>query len=413
MPTLPLYQPDPPSPDDPHDVIAPGGYECWRFDAEDPASKLRVVASLWDGDPRAGRRYALYRLLPTRVRPPLARDSRFACLSVYESERLLGRFRVHTPAPQTQLRSGQLRFGANHFIRDASGPGGDADGDAGGSMHVLMRGTALRGTALRDRPIGHRLIDGQTLTADLIFHPAAAASEQSPAPQLQPQQFTVIPRAWTGCDHRWLVGAAPWRVEGAVHLLAAGAGANGGAGAASGAGAGDGAGAGAAGAGGAGAARIFNFSGRGRGFYDHEYGSGPIGLGVRRRLRGRVICGDRVIAFSRVEPRGADDQPESMIIETHVGGVRAMQETIRPGRDINAGRGLCYPSELTIGSIRLANPRVVSAGAEMGAGAGIRAGGGGFTIIYDAAWEGGSGEAWCEIARFAHPLWPGIRRLSS
>src|SRR5207248_6338708 len=72
MPTLPLYDPAPTNPDDPHRVAAPGGYECWRFDAEDSAANFRVVAKLWDGyafDPAYLRRYALYRRFPTRVDP--------------------------------------------------------------------------------------------------------------------------------------------------------------------------------------------------------------------------------------------------------------------------------------------------------------------------------------------------------
>ena len=49
MAVIPLYTP-PSCPDAWHQVIAPGGYEWWHFDAEDAATDTQLVASFYDGD---------------------------------------------------------------------------------------------------------------------------------------------------------------------------------------------------------------------------------------------------------------------------------------------------------------------------------------------------------------------------
>src|SRR5690349_6074304 len=76
MPTLPLYNPAA-VPDAWHEVIAPGGYEWWHFEAEDSAGELEVVADFYDGEPDSAlyrRAYARFRRQPTRVTPPVPRD---------------------------------------------------------------------------------------------------------------------------------------------------------------------------------------------------------------------------------------------------------------------------------------------------------------------------------------------------
>ena len=57
-----------------HAVAAPGGYEWWYFDAEDPATDTQLVAIFMEGfvfHPGYIRAYELYRRRPTRVAPPL------------------------------------------------------------------------------------------------------------------------------------------------------------------------------------------------------------------------------------------------------------------------------------------------------------------------------------------------------
>jgi hypothetical protein len=85
MPTLPLFE-IPNDRDRSHRVIAPGGYEWWRFDATGGTTRVRI--DVFDGDPfsaayRAA--YERYRRRPTRVPPPTPRDSPRARIVVTEA----------------------------------------------------------------------------------------------------------------------------------------------------------------------------------------------------------------------------------------------------------------------------------------------------------------------------------------
>ena len=84
MPTLPLYDTSA-GPDEWHRVIAPGGYEWWRFEAVSSGGDARIRLDVFDGDPfnpeyRAA--YARYRRRPTRVPPPVPRGYPAARLAI-------------------------------------------------------------------------------------------------------------------------------------------------------------------------------------------------------------------------------------------------------------------------------------------------------------------------------------------
>jgi hypothetical protein len=72
MPLIPLFT-TPRHPQATHQVLAPGGYERWRLEAEDSTSQLRIVIEFWLGDwtdPAYRKAYDRYRRRPTRFAPP-------------------------------------------------------------------------------------------------------------------------------------------------------------------------------------------------------------------------------------------------------------------------------------------------------------------------------------------------------
>src|SRR4051812_14710838 len=86
MPILPLYNPDAP-PDAWHEVRAPGGYESWYFDAEDPSGDRLIVVIFSQGFTHAPmylRRYARYRRHPTRITPPVPEEFPNLYVAYYE-----------------------------------------------------------------------------------------------------------------------------------------------------------------------------------------------------------------------------------------------------------------------------------------------------------------------------------------
>jgi hypothetical protein len=75
-----------------HQVIAPGGYEWWHFDAEEPAGELRVVADFFLGrvfDAEYLRLYRRYRRRPTRCAPPLPAGYPSVAVAVYRRDKIV------------------------------------------------------------------------------------------------------------------------------------------------------------------------------------------------------------------------------------------------------------------------------------------------------------------------------------
>jgi len=133
MPTIPLYTPAV-TPLGSHGVTAPGGYEWWRFDAEDAASDLRLLADFFDGHPfHPGylRAYAHYRRWPTRIAPPLPRDYRCVRFALYRAGKIVARFQSrHDPAEfSASPAATEISIGSNHILAQPDG-----------SLHVSLRG---------------------------------------------------------------------------------------------------------------------------------------------------------------------------------------------------------------------------------------------------------------------------------
>jgi hypothetical protein len=141
MPTLPLFS----TPSDPnawHAVRSPGGFEWWRFDAEDDAGR-RVAVDFFDGDPfdaRSAAAYRRYRRGPTRHAPPVPHD--------------YPRFRMTIDAPagtRTEYSTAQPIETSSDTLRLKIA---DATGIADGSGALLLRaGSAMTAVDLAFSPI--------------------------------------------------------------------------------------------------------------------------------------------------------------------------------------------------------------------------------------------------------------------
>jgi len=188
MPTVPMYS-RPACADGWHQVTAPGGYEWWRFEAEDPATDTQLVAVLGQGCPlHAGylRRYAAYRRRPTRVAPPLPADFPWVSFAVYVKGAMAARFTAEYPAGAFSAATDRLAV--------AVGPNAATAG-ADGAIRLDLHGPRIG-------------LDG-AVGANLTFHPVG------PAP---PEERRFLPRDVSRADHFWLPAAMRCAVEGSIEL---------------------------------------------------------------------------------------------------------------------------------------------------------------------------------------------------
>lgn len=274
MPTLPLYTPNAIA-DASHGVAAPGGYEAWHFDAETSSGDLRLVATLARGDPfRADylARYQQYRRRPTRWPPPLPAQYPGARVAVYEKQRLLGQFTTQFSPDQfsASAQRPQVRAGPNEFVRGQDG-----------ALSLRLRG-ALPGNAGSGR-------DQFNLSADLTFRPVLRHA---------PHEACLLSPPLFGDEHRWVVADPLCEVSGTVSLTARGD------------------------ARGRGAARDIDF--RGRGYHDHTYGTGPLPASAGHWLRGRLLLGERVVAFYAAAPLNRYLPVQARLVEADAAGVREL-----------------------------------------------------------------------------------------
>ena len=118
MPTIPLYDRSA-APGTYRGVTAPGGYECWAFDAEDPATDTQLSIVFAAGSPQdLGylRHHAHYKRRPTTTLPPLPRDYAGVLVRVYRAE-----VPVHVSYTPAKLTAGDsLLWGANRLTFDAA-----------------------------------------------------------------------------------------------------------------------------------------------------------------------------------------------------------------------------------------------------------------------------------------------------
>jgi hypothetical protein len=125
VPTLPLLENRTPTDaDGPRLIVAPGGYQWWYFEANDPVADVRVTAILFDGNPfhpKYLRRYAWYRRMPTRFAPPVPSEFPGVVVRVYEKGEAVGDAAWHHGPGACRATSDGVTIGADGFTRNADG----------------------------------------------------------------------------------------------------------------------------------------------------------------------------------------------------------------------------------------------------------------------------------------------------
>ena len=185
-------------------------------------------------------------------------------------------------------------------------------------------------------------------SAELVFRPLVHHA---------PLQRSLLSAKAPGGEHHWIVAQPLCRVEGVVRVT-----------------------------GRDGGPREIPIAGRG--YHDHHFGTGPLGMSVRRRLRGRVLAEDWVLAFQVVTTASPDQPDDVQLIQGDASGLRFIPVATRSidwGR--RASRGVVYPATLALGDrLRLSNPRLLDSIHDR------------LRLEYDAEVEGAKRTAFCEVA---------------
>ena len=356
MPTLELLKELPASRSDAfHDVRSPGGYEWWYFDAEDAKTDTQVVVILLHGfvfHPGYLRAYARYLRRPTRHAPPTAGDFPCAYLMVYQHGKIKHQF-------MTQYARDDFR--ASSDVPDVTMGPNTLRQDPDGALSLHLSGTPWKLTGQ-----GPKTLHGQELLADLRFQPELGHP---------PDERRFLSREMTGADHHWVIANPLCRVTGTIQL-------NGGTG------------------------HTLHFTGRG--YHDHNYGTAPIGPGLKRWIWGRVFFDDapdasRVVTFHFARPRDTSLPDELHLTEADAS--RLVDHPIPVDRvHVDWSRRttllLTYPDRLEFGEVMtLSNPRLIDTQPFY------------LRLMYDAHSRGKTGVAFCEVA-YPHRLrWPILGRM--
>ncbi|MGH7175868.1 MAG: hypothetical protein ACREJC_00680, partial [Tepidisphaeraceae bacterium] len=225
MPIIPLYSTTS-HPDAWHQVRAPGGYEWWYFDAEDVERDRQVVAILFDGfvfHPGYLRRHFRFRRFPTKFAP--AAPSEFVCayFVVYHAGRIEHQFMTQYPVARfrASMTSPDVEVGPNRFL------------GSGNALHLELSGTPWELTWR-----GPRLLESAALSGDFAFTPTTNAS---------PAKLEFFSQSLSGAEHHWVIANPVCDVAGTIRITGSDP-----------------------------------IAFRGRGYHDHNYGTGPIGPGLKR-----------------------------------------------------------------------------------------------------------------------------------
>lgn len=353
MNVVPLHGPAAPGACDARrEVWAPGGYQCWTFEAEDQSGGWQLSASFCEGfplHPRYLRRVAAYLRAPTRLPPPAPAD--FACVAftLYGHGRTVAQFICQSRREDCRLVADHLdvRIGASHFCRQADG-----------SLHLRLRGTPWGITLLGPRPI-----DSQQVTAHLVFR---AAFAHSCIEQVLAERGAGGESA--GFEHRWMASDAFCQVQGTIHLY---------------------------GHGGITESQAIPFTGCGS--LERAFGTAPLHGAFRRYLRGRVMLDGRALFVHVMKPADVAAAETARLIAADASGI----EVVPVVQDMHDWRGrgffqVRYPSRIDLGpALRLSSPTVL-ASTPLSA-----------RVRYRAAAAGSTGTATCDVLsphRAAHPV---------
>jgi carotenoid 1,2-hydratase len=351
MSTIPLYR-RPATPDAAHAVKAPGGYEWWYFDAEDAATDTQIVAILLEGfvfHPGYLRAYKKYVRNPTRTPPPLPGHWPCVYLCVYRGGKILHQFMTQY-APGTFHASGEtvdVTVGENRLT------------SSNGALNLSLAGTPWKLTWQ-----GPKTLVGQTLSATLTFTP------RYPHP---PAERVFLSRAMTDAEHHWVIANPACDVTGRI-VLAKPEG-----------------------------EETINFTGRG--YHDHNYGTGPLGPGLRRWIWGRALLDDRVLTFHYAKPRNPGMADEVHLMQADAEAFFEVPvQNVSADWSGNTPLGLTHPKHLAMGKhLILSAPRVIDL-APFYMRLQYRIGG---TLTGGAV----NATAFCEIAYPHRLLWPVLGRM--
>lgn len=342
MPTLPLHDVNA-SPLGWHAVRSPGGYEWWYFDAEDVERDLQVVMIVLEGHifhPGYLRAYDRWHRRPTRYAPPVPGDFCCAYCAVYRGGRVLHQSLTQFPSGSLQASSTdeQLDLGPN---RIATKHGAIQVNVSGTPWVPTWRGPVLQPTSLQTQ---------------MTFTPRAkwATHERS-----------FLSERMTGAMHRWIITAPLCDVHGRISC-------NG---------------------------QMLDFNGRG--YHDHNYGTAPIGPGLRRWFWGRILLEDVAYSFHFAEPKNPSIPLETHLLKADLG---AMQELPTKQVEIDwsgrTGWRLDYPKMVRVDDLlTLSRPRVIDYSPFY------------LRMIYPAVVEGRNGLAFCELAYPDRLRWPILGRM--
>lgn len=354
MPTLPLFDPTA-HPDGWHNVLAPGGYEWWHFEAEDESTDTQIVVTFMAGaifHPGYLRAYDRYMKRPTKRPPPIAADYPCVFACVYRNGKIWKQFftqhrREDFSAARDRV---EVRIGENNWIRET---------DTGLDLYTI-------GAPWHPSSRGPVISQYEVLSIKLSFVRAGPATAG---------ERRFLSRRMTGADHYWAVAAPHGLVTGTARETRA------------------------LGIGGGGEVVAIS----GRGCHDHHFGTAPIRDGVRNWLRGRAMFGDRMLVFHHVEPKSTTLPAETHLIEADSDGSRDLAVD-RVDADWS---GICrstlrpkYPLTLRFGDeLMLVNPRVIDASPFN------------LRLTFDAVSRGETAKAFCELV-YPHRLaWPILGRL--
>jgi hypothetical protein len=301
MPTLALFT-RPANPDASHQVLAPGGFERWHFDVDDPAANRRVLIDFFEGfpfHPKYLRRYHQYIAHPTRLAPPLPQEFRSVSLTLFENDDVVTRM---------------FRLGADY---GASSMSIEADG----AIRLQLRGAPWM--AGQSGPV---LLEQQTVNADFVFKSIAALASvtESIDPLAEVSEYSQYQVSQSVCD-----------VSGRVHVYGQGL-----------------------------TSGATDVSFAARGFYDHYFGLAPLSECIPRVMYGRVILANRLLVLEIIQEEEPPAMTRGELLEI-ANGVERPVDAGELKIDWRATPlAIGAPPKVTFAEhLELTNPRVIDANA--------------------------------------------------
>lgn len=340
-----------PFPDAWHQVQSPGGYEWWYFDAEDREVHRQIVVILLEGfvfHPGYLRKHAAYLRNPTRHAPAVPRDFPCAYFVIYEHGKIADQFMLqYSPQDFSAATDGlNVAIGPNHAFAD------------GNKITLKLRGTPWKLTWQ-----GPKRLDDKTLTGEFTFTPKFSHP---------PMERVFLSEAMTGAQHHWVLANPLCDVEGVFRVFDASAPGEG-----------------------------LGIRFRGLGYHDHNYGTGPLGPGLKRWIWGRAAFDDAVYTFHYARPKNGKLPDEVHLVEADATGVREIDiRGVKADWSRISPMMLQYPSEVALGGVmKLSNPQLIDSAPFY------------MRLIYEADVRGRRGTALCEVA-YPHRLrWPVLGRM--